>query len=76
MIQMFILRSVRRLATIQKGSRVTATSPFPNQIEPQAVGMLRYMQNQTDNLQKLPETTFGSGTITSLDSNLKSFRVK
>ena len=60
---MFILRSVRRLATIQKGSRVTATSPFPNQIEPQAVGMLRYMQNQTDNLQKLPETTFGSGKI-------------
>ena len=57
---MFILRSVRRLATIQKGSKVT-TGPFSNQIEPQAVGMLRYMQNQTENLQKLPETTFGSG---------------
>jgi len=57
---MFILRSVRRLATIQKGSKVTA-GPFSNQIEPQAVGVLRYMQNQTDNLQKLPETTFGSG---------------
>ena len=66
---MFVLRSVRRLATIQKGSRVT-TGPWSNQIEPKAVGMLRYMQNQTENLQKLPETTFGSGEIISLYHNL------
>ena len=66
---MFVLRSVRRLATIQKGSRVT-TGPWSNQIEPKAVGMLRYMQNQTENLQKLPETTFGSGEIISVYHNI------
>jgi len=59
---MFIIRSVRRLVTIQKGPTLK-TDPFSNHIEPQAVGMLRYMQNQTENLQKLPETTFGSGKI-------------